>query len=186
MMIKRAHRRREIVVRVALVIHVLGEIFRLHQFADVVKIGAHATERGVGPNRFRSCFRKIRDDKTVVICARRFNRHPAQERMVQVRRLKPRDVGRNLKKVLEDWQRAADDHGRDNSVTESKRALHAEHRPIVSHGRKPIDRADESKCERKQPDREPDPNTSANEFTAPTHLHGEVNGGEATNQSANK
>ena len=36
---ERAHGRREIVVRVALEVHVLGEVFRLHQFADVVKIG---------------------------------------------------------------------------------------------------------------------------------------------------
>ncbi len=35
---KRAHRRREIIVRISLEVHVLGEIFRLHQFADVVKI----------------------------------------------------------------------------------------------------------------------------------------------------
>ena len=124
MMIERAHRRREIVVRVAVEIHVLGEILRLHQFADIVKIGAHATERGVGADRFRSGFRKIRDDETVVIGARRFDRHPAQQRMVQVRRLKPGDVGGDLKKMLEDRQRAADDHGRDNSVTDSERALH--------------------------------------------------------------
>ena len=43
-----AHGRRQIVVRVSLEIHVLGEVLRLHQFPDIVKIGTNATERGVG------------------------------------------------------------------------------------------------------------------------------------------
>ena len=34
-----AHRWREIIMRVALEAHVLGEVFRLHQFADIVEIG---------------------------------------------------------------------------------------------------------------------------------------------------
>ncbi len=76
---ERAHGRREIVVRVALEVHVLGEVFRLHQFADIVKIGADAAERGIRADRFRGGLRQIRDHQTVMISARRFDRHPAQQ-----------------------------------------------------------------------------------------------------------
>ena len=55
---ERAHRRREIVVRIALEVHVLGEIFRLHQFADIVKIGADAAKRGVRADRFGGGLRR--------------------------------------------------------------------------------------------------------------------------------
>ncbi len=101
MMIKRAHRRREIVVRVALEVHVLGEVFRLHQFADIVKIRTDAAERGIRADRFRGGFCEIRDDEAVVIGARRFDRHPAQQRMIQIRAFEPGNVGRNLKKMFQ-------------------------------------------------------------------------------------
>src|SRR4051812_10946703 len=88
--------------------------------------------------------------------------------------------------MFENRQGAADDHGGDNSVPESKRALYSEHGPVVSHGSEPIDRADESKRECKQPNRESDADTSANEFAAPPHLHGQINRGESADESTNK
>src|SRR5438270_485512 len=65
-------------LRDALEVHVLGEIFRLHQVADVVEIRANAAERGIRADRFRRGFSKIRDHEAVVISAGRFDRHPAQ------------------------------------------------------------------------------------------------------------
>ncbi len=128
---QRAHRRREIVVRVALEVHVLGEIIRLHQFADVVEIGADAAKRGVRADRFGGGFREIRDDQAVVISAGRLDRHPAQQRMIEVGSFQPRNVGRDLEEMLEDRQDAADDGGGHDAVADRERALHADHLPIV-------------------------------------------------------
>src|SRR6266702_2925351 len=61
------HGRREVIVRVAPESHVLGEVFRLHQLADVVEVRADATKRRIDADRFRGSFGKIRDDQTVVI-----------------------------------------------------------------------------------------------------------------------
>ena len=96
MMMRRAHGRRQIVVRIALEVHVLGEIFRLHQLADVVEIGADTAKRRVGADRFSGGFGQIRDDETVMISAGRFDRHPPQERVIQIGRFQPRNVGRDL------------------------------------------------------------------------------------------
>src|SRR5581483_10688033 len=61
-----AHRRREVIVRVALEAHVLSEIFRLYQLADIVEISADAAERCVCADRFRSSFCKIGYHQTVM------------------------------------------------------------------------------------------------------------------------
>ena len=53
---QRAHGRGEIIVRIAFEAHIFSEILRLHQFADVMKIGADATESGVSADRLRRCF----------------------------------------------------------------------------------------------------------------------------------
>ena len=66
---QRTHRRREVIVRVAFEAHVLGEVFRLHQFADVVEIGADAAERCVCADRLRRSFGEIRHDQAVMISA---------------------------------------------------------------------------------------------------------------------
>ena len=75
---ERAHRRGEIVVRVALEAHVFGEVFRLHQFADIMKIGADTAERRVCAGRFGRGLGEIRDDKAMMIGARRFDGHAAE------------------------------------------------------------------------------------------------------------
>ena len=53
-----AHCRGEIIVRVTLEVHVLGEVLRLHQFPDIVEIGADATEGRVRAHRFRGGLRR--------------------------------------------------------------------------------------------------------------------------------
>ena len=41
---QRAHRRSQFIMRVVTRAHVFGEVFRLHELADVMKIGADATQ----------------------------------------------------------------------------------------------------------------------------------------------
>ena len=149
---ERAHRRREIVMRVALEVHVLGVVIRLHQFADVVKIGADAAKRGVGADRFRGGFGEIRDDQAVMIGARRLDRHAPQERMIEIGRFEPRDVGRDLKQVFEDRQDAAHDRGGQDAVADGEGALNSDHFPVVRARRKEIDRTDDAEGERQEPD----------------------------------
>ena len=153
---ERAHRRGEIVVRIALEVHVLGEIFRLHQFPDIVEIGADAAERGVRADRFGGGFGEVRDDEAVMIGAGRFDRHPAQERMIQIRRFQPGNIGRDLEELLEDRQDSAHDRRGHNAVADCERALDADHRPVGRTGIEEIDRTDQPEGEREQPDGEPD------------------------------
>ena len=152
---QRAHRRGQILVRVALEVHVFGEIIGLHQFPDIVEIRADAAESGVRADRFRGGFGQVRDHQAVMIGARRFDGHAAQERMVQIRRFQPRNVGRDLEQRFEHRNHAADDHGGDNPVADGKGALQSDHRPIVCRGRKEIDRADETEGEGQNPDGQP-------------------------------
>src|SRR5437762_6946629 len=78
---QRAHGRSEIIVWIALEAHVFSKIFRLNQLADIVKIRADAAKRGVRADGFGGCLSEIGDDQTVMIGARCFNRHPAEQRM---------------------------------------------------------------------------------------------------------
>ena len=97
---QRAHRRGEIIVRVAFEAHVLGEVFRFHQLADVVKISADAAKRRVCADRFCRGFSKICHDQAMMIRARRFDGHAAQQWMVEVGRFQPRDVRCDSKQIL--------------------------------------------------------------------------------------
>src|SRR5438477_10662252 len=75
---QRAHRRREIIVRIAFKAYVLSEVFRLYQSAHVMKISTDTAKRGVRADRFRGSFGEIGDDQAVMICPRRFDGHTAQ------------------------------------------------------------------------------------------------------------
>ena len=131
MMIKRAHGRREIVVRVALEVHVLGEVFRLHQFADVVEIGANAAERGVRADRFGGGFGEVRHDQAVMIGARALRSSCGAAADDLDPTLPARKFGRDLEEMLEDRKHAADDRRGEDSVADGERALHSDHFPIV-------------------------------------------------------
>ena len=163
---ERAHRRGEIVVRVALEVHVLGEIVRLHQLADIVEIGADTAKGGVRADRFGGGLGEVRDDEAVVVGAGRFDRHPAQERVVQVGRFEPGDVGRDLEEMLEDRERSADQHGGHDAVADGESALDTDHRPIGRGGIEEIERPDEAEGEREQPDGEPDAKPSPDQPAA--------------------
>ena len=60
---QRAHGRREIIVRVPPGAHIFGEIFGLHQFADIVKISANPAHRRICSNDLRRGLGQIRDDE---------------------------------------------------------------------------------------------------------------------------
>ena len=98
---QRAHCRRKIIVRIALEVHVFGEVFRLHQFADVVEIGTDTTKRGVRADLLRGRLGQVRHDQTVMVRARRLDGHATQQRMVQVGSFEPGNVRRDLKQILE-------------------------------------------------------------------------------------
>src|ERR1017187_1312716 len=84
--------------------------------------------------------------------------------------------------MFEDRQRAADDHGGQNSIADRASALQTDHRPIVGHGRKQIDWANQTKGERKRPDGQTNPETGSDEFAAPAHLKREIDSGKSTDQ----
>ncbi len=142
-----AHRRSEIVVRIPLKIHVLGEIIGLHQFADIVEIGANAAERCVGADRFGRGLGEIRHDQAMVISARRLDRHAAEKRVVQIRGFQPRNVGGDLEELLKHRKRPADDHGGQDSIADGVGALQADHSPIIFAEREKIDWADQAEGE---------------------------------------
>ena len=79
---QRAHRRGEIIVRIAFEAHVLGEVFRFYQLTDVMEIRADTAERRVRADRFRGGFSEIGHDEAMMIGARRFDGHAAQQRMI--------------------------------------------------------------------------------------------------------
>ena len=95
-------------------------------------------------------FGQVRDDQAVMIGARRLDRHPAQQRMIQIGRFEPGDIGRDLEKLFEDRQDAADDRGGQDAVADGERALHSDHLPVVRGGIEEIDRADEAEGERRE------------------------------------
>ena len=79
-----AHRGRQIVMRISLEAHILREVFRFHQFADVVKIRADAAEGRIRADGFRRGFGEIGHHKAMVIRARRFYCHSAQQWMIKI------------------------------------------------------------------------------------------------------
>src|SRR5580700_1920881 len=85
--------------------------------------------------------------------------------------------------MFENRQRAADHHRGQDSVADRASALQTDHRPIVGHGRKQIDWANQTKSERKQPDGEANSETSPDEFAAPAHLQREIDRGKSADQS---
>ena len=62
-------------MQIAFEAHVLREVFRFHEFTDVVKVRADAAERRVCANGFRAGFGEIGHDEAVVIGPWRFDGH---------------------------------------------------------------------------------------------------------------
>src|SRR5450432_1062972 len=121
-----------------------------------------------------------------MISARRFDRHPAQERVIQIGRFEPGDIGRDAEDLLEDRQGAAHHHRRHDAVADGERALDSDHRPVGRNRIKEIDRADQSESEREEPDGETNEKAGPNEPAAAAHLLGEQDGGETADQADNQ
>src|SRR6202011_2952252 len=98
-------------------------------------------------------------------------------------RFQPGNIGRDLKQMLEHRQRAADDRGGHNSISNRERALDADHSPIVAGRWKQSDRSDGTERERQQPNGQTDANAGTDEFAAPPHLKREINGCESADQT---
>ena len=120
---ERTHGWREVVVRIDAARHVLGEIFRLHEFADVVEIRANAADGGVRTDGFRAGFGEVGHGKAVMVGAGRFKRHALEQRMVEVGRFQPGDVRGDAENVLEHWENSADQDGRAHPYAEGGQGL---------------------------------------------------------------
>src|SRR2546423_9187698 len=120
-----------------------------------------------------------------MICPGRINSHRAKERVIQIRRLEPRNVGRDLEQMFENRQRAADQHRGNNAVADRERALQSDDSPIIVRRRIEID-DDQSEAERAEPYRESDAGPRANQFATIANLKREINGGESANQADDK
>ena len=119
-----------------------------------------------------------------MISARRFDRHAAQQRMVQIGSFQPGDVCCNSKYILKHRQYTANYCCRNDAIADGESALQSDHSPVVCRRVKPIDRPDQTKRERQQPDREPDTETGANQFAAPSHLQCQRDCSESADQTS--
>ena len=86
---ERTHRRCEVVVGIDPAGHVLGEIFRLHHFSDVVEVGADAANGRIGPDRLGAGFGEVGHGETVMVGAGRFEGHALEQRVIEVGGLEP-------------------------------------------------------------------------------------------------
>ena len=71
----------QLVVDVLAVRLVLDEHERIGQLADVVIVGRHTGEEGVGADRGRRGLSQVPDHQRVVVSAGRLGQEPAQERL---------------------------------------------------------------------------------------------------------
>ena len=69
---------------ISLEAHIFREVFRLHQFADVMKVRADAAKGRIRADGFRRGFGEIGYDKAVMVRARCFDRHSAQQRVIKI------------------------------------------------------------------------------------------------------
>ncbi len=136
---ERAHRRRQLVVRIAARAHIFGEILRFHKFTNVVKIRANPAYRGICADDLRCGLREVCHHQRVMVSARRLDGQAPEQRVIEVRRFEPGDIGRQAGHGLHDRQRAAYDHRRQDAAADRRHALPADHLPI--HGREhfPLD-----------------------------------------------
>ena len=64
--------------------HVLREILRLHEFADVMKIGANPSKRRVRSHHLGSFFSQVGDSQAMMISARRLQAETLEQGMVEI------------------------------------------------------------------------------------------------------
>ena len=91
------HRRRQFVVAILTVPHILAKIKGFFHLADIMIIRRHFGQEGVGIDRFCRCFDEITDDHRMVIGPRRLDHQFAQQRIIHVGEFKELDIGRITK-----------------------------------------------------------------------------------------
>ena len=82
--------------------------------------------------------------------------------MIKIGSFQPGNVCGDLEQMFKHRQRAADDCCGNDSIADGESALQPDHSPIVSHREKPVDWSDQTKCQRQQPNGEPNTHASAN------------------------
>ena len=98
----------------------------------------------------------------MVIGTRRFDGHAAQQRVIQIGRLQPRDISCDLESVLEHRQDAANDGGGHNPVANGEGALQPDHWPIICARGQRVYRANISEGERQNPNGDADAKPGSN------------------------
>src|SRR3954469_22023968 len=88
--------------------------------------------------------------------------------------------------MLEHRQHAADDCRSHNAIANRQRALQGKQLPIIRAWSEQIDRPDQTKHQRHQPDRDSDSKAGANQAAALSDLQRQINSGEATDDSASE
>jgi hypothetical protein len=95
------HQRIELVVRVRAGL-VLDEAGGVSHLADVVVVRADTRDKRIGPDNFSRTLGKVRNEKRVVIRARRPQQELSEERMIRIRELAQLEHGRDPEEVPED------------------------------------------------------------------------------------
>ena len=92
-----------IVVRIAAVPHVLGEILRLMQLTDIVEVTADPRHRGIGADRLARRFRQRRDHERMLVGTGGLEHHQLQQRVIEIGHFQPGDLRGDPEEILEDW-----------------------------------------------------------------------------------
>lgn len=104
-----AHRRLKVVVLVVRHHLVLGEILGLHQFADVMVIGADPHQKRVRADGIRRGPRQVTEDQAVMVRARRFESEAFQQGLRErIRKLQQAEIRQFTEKRFKDLERRQD------------------------------------------------------------------------------
>ena len=117
-----------------------------------------------------------------MIGPRRLDGEPSQQRVIQVGRLQPGDIGRDAEDRFQHRQRAAQEHRRHDAAADGRQALPAQRGPVDEREGIPL-HIDEPEGKRQQPGRQTHKKTGSDEPAALAHLEGDEDGHEAADQS---
>src|SRR5947209_1738973 len=88
--------------------------------------------------------------------------------------------------MLEHRKRAPDNRRGDDAIENGNSALKPNHFPIVRRRREKVEGPNQTKGQGKQPDRDPDTEAGANQFTALSHLQRERDCGQSADQATDE
>lgn len=113
---------------------VLGKILGFGKLADVVEIGTDAAEGGVGPDLLGAGLGKVGEGQGMVIRPGSLEAQTAQQGMVQVGHLQPRDVGGDAEEFFQKRQGPADQHPGEQTDAQGDSAPQEKSPPILQRG----------------------------------------------------